>query len=106
VSAIPPSRWPPEVERAYEFPTFAPQGRIESFTCRYTFGEVQEIVIVQVRHRGVVVTETCEGPSGSFENLHLADVETGFVWRSIQWVGPQQGLMELEVVVPFTGRRR
>lgn len=105
VSAIPPGRWPATVERSYEFPAFAPQGRIETYTCRFSFGEVQELVLVEVRHRGVVVTETCEGDAGSFENLHLADVETGFVWRSLQWVGPQQGVIDLRILVPFTGRR-
>ena len=52
-----------------------------------------------------MVTETCAGESGSFENLHLADVNTGFVWRSLQWLGPQQGLVDLRIVVPYTGRR-
>ncbi len=105
VTPIPPASWPEQVERSYEFAAFAPQGRIDAFTCRFSFGEVQEIVIVETRHRGVAVTETCEGPTGAFENLHLADVRTGQVWRSLQWIGPQQGVIDLEIVVPFTGRR-
>jgi Group 4 capsule polysaccharide lipoprotein gfcB, YjbF len=105
VTPIPPGSWPREVQRSYEFAAFAPQGRIDSFTCTFEFGAVEEIVIVEQRHRGVVVSETCTGESGSFENLHLADVETGFVWRSLQWLGPQQGLVELQMVVPYTGRR-
>ena len=105
VSAIPPGSWPRQVERTYEFTAFAPQGRVEAFTCTYEFGEQQELVIVEQRHVGVVVSETCTGESGSFENLHLADVRTGFVWRSLQWLGPQQGLVDLRVVVPYTGRR-
>jgi hypothetical protein len=32
-------------------------------------------------------------------------VNSGFVWRSIQWLGPEQGLVDLEIVLPFTGRR-
>lgn len=104
-SPIPPGSWPAEVERSYEFSAFAPQGRIETYRCRFEFGEVREVTILQVRHRGVEVAEICDGPAGRFENLHLADVETGFVWRSLQWLGTDQGLVDLEVVLPFTGRR-
>lgn len=103
--AIPPAQWPTSVQRSYEFPAFAPQGRIESFECRFAFGAIKEIVILQVRHRGVEITETCEGETRSFENLHFADVNTGFVWRSLQWLGPQQGMIDLEMVLPYTGRR-
>ncbi len=105
VTPIPPGQWPTVVQRSYEFSAFAPQGRIEAYECRFEFGEVEELVILQVRHRGVSVTEICENETGSFENLHLADVATGFVWRSIQWLGPQQGLIDLQIVEPFTGRR-
>jgi hypothetical protein len=105
VQAIPLAQWPTSVQRSYEFSAFAPQGRIESFECRFAFGAISEIVILQVRYRGVEVTETCEGESGSFENLHFADASTGFVWRSLQWLGPQQGMIDLEMILPYTGRR-
>jgi hypothetical protein len=105
VAPIPPARWPGEVERRYWFPADDPQGRLETYVCRFDFGAAREIVIVEQRYRGVEVTEVCEGAFGTFENLHFADLETGFVWRSLQWVGPQQGLIDLEVLVPFTGRR-
>lgn len=103
--AIPPSRWPAGVTRSYEFPAWAAQGRIETYQCRFSFGPVREIEILEVRHRGIEVTETCTGPERSFENLLFADIETGFVWRSIQWLGPEQGSVDLEIVLPFTGRR-
>ncbi len=64
VTAIPPGSWPQQVERTYEFTAFAPQGRIATFTCTYEFGEQQEIVIVEDRHVGVVVSETCAGEFG------------------------------------------
>jgi hypothetical protein len=53
----------------------------------------------------VEIAEYCSGPTGNFENLHFADLRTGFVWRSIQWLGPQQGLLDLQIVLPYTGRR-
>lgn len=105
VTPMRPGTWPAQVQRSYEFPAFAPQGRIETFDCRFEYGEAQDVVILGVLHRGVAITETCANDRTNFENLHLADVDTGFVWRSIQWLGPQQGLVDVEIVLPFTGRR-
>jgi hypothetical protein len=105
VRPIPPGQWPARVTRSYELPAQAPQGTILTFECRYEFGAASEIVIIEERHRGVEIAEYCSGPTGNFENLHFADLRTGFVWRSIQWLGPQQGLLDLQIVLPYTGRR-
>ena len=97
----PPARWPAGVERSYEFPADGPRGRIETYQCRFERGPVREMVILQRRHRGVEFSETCTGPAGTFENLHLADAGTGFVWRSLQWTGPQMELLDLQVLEPL-----
>jgi hypothetical protein len=103
VQPTPPGAWPARVERRFEFPAFAARGRIETYECTFTMGEVRTIAILTVQHRGVEITETCTGAAGSFENLHFADLSTGFVWRSIQWSGPDQGSIDIEIIVP---RRR
>jgi hypothetical protein len=103
--AVPLARWPAGVTRSYEFPADTPAGRVETFACRFELGAPREIVILEQRHRGVEVSEYCSGPTGSFENLHFADASTGFVWRSLQWLGPRQGLVDVEIVLPYTGRR-
>ncbi len=105
VQAISPGQWPASVQRSYEFSAFAPQGRIETFDCSFAFGDVRDIVIFEKPQRGVEVTETCVGETGTFDNLHFADTQTGFVWRSLQWLGPQQGMIDLEIIIPYTGRR-
>lgn len=101
---VPVANWPAQVTRSFEFPANAPQGRIDTFTCRFERGEAREIVILEQRHQGIEMTEVCTGPAGSYENLHFADARTGQVWRSLQWTGPQQGLVDLEIVLPYTGR--
>lgn len=102
---IPPGQWPSRVTRNYEFPAWAPRGRVESFECRFEFGAPSEIVIIEQRHQGVEISEYCTGPTGEFENLYFADLRTGFVWRSIQWLGHKQGHLDMQVVLPYTGRR-
>jgi hypothetical protein len=101
--AIPPGSWPARVTRSYEFPADGPLGRVEVYDCRFELGNTRELAILQVRHRGVEISEYCTGPAGSFENLHFADAATGFVWRSLQWIGPEMELLDLQVIEPFTG---
>lgn len=97
---VPPGQWPSRVERSFEFPAPSARGRIERYSCTFSFGDVRTIAILTVEHEGVEVIETCTGPDGEFQNLHFADLRSGFVWRSIQWTGPQQGLVDFEVIVP------
>jgi Group 4 capsule polysaccharide lipoprotein gfcB, YjbF len=101
--AIPPGSWPASVERGYEFPGDGPLGELHTFRCTFERGGLTEMTILQVRHQGVEISETCTGPSGTFENLHFADARTGFVWRSLQWVGPSMDLVDLQVLEPYTG---
>lgn len=101
-----PAQWPARVQRSYEFPANAPRGRIETFECRFERGPVKEMTILDQPHRGVEISEYCDGPTGSFEQLHFADASTGFVWRSLTWTGLRQGLVDIEVVLPYTGTPR
>jgi hypothetical protein len=99
----PPGRWPATVRRSYELPADGPLGRVETYDCRFEVGAASEMMILQVRHRGVEISETCSGPAGSFENLHFADADSGFVWRSLQWIGPKMDLLDLQILEPYTG---
>lgn len=103
MQAMPVRQWPASVTRSYEFPRDHPEGRNEVFDCRFAWGGAREIVILQQRHRVIEVTETCTGSNGSFQNQHLADAATGFVWQSRQWLGPKQGMIDISVVLPYTG---
>jgi hypothetical protein len=97
----PPGAWPAGVRRTYEFPADGPRGRIETYDCRFERGPAREMVILQRRHVGVEFSEICTGPAGTFENLHFADASSGFVWRSLQWTGPQMDLIDIQVLEPL-----
>ena len=97
---VPPEAWPAEVTRTYEFPGDGARGEIREFVCRFTAGPERTITILERQHHGVEMRETCTGPAGSFENLHIADRETGFVWHSYQWTGPKQGLVDVAIIEP------
>lgn len=102
VRPTPPAAWPARVDRTYELPAEGVEGRIERYSCTFERGAVSEMVILQVRYSGLEVTETCTGPAGRFENLHFVDVETGEVRRSLQWIGPKVGHVDMQVLEPYT----
>jgi hypothetical protein len=103
VQATPPGSWPARMVRHYEFPSDGPEGIVMTFDCRFERGGAAEMTILQVRHTGVEISETCTGPAGSFENLHFADAGSGFVWRTLQWTGPTMPLIDVQVIEPYTG---
>lgn len=97
-----PANWPASITRSYTFPGTGPSGNTVVFTCNFARQKQRNIEIVEVVHRGVEITETCANNSMRFENVHFADVKTGFVWRSLQWLGPEQGVIDLEIIEPLT----
>jgi hypothetical protein len=99
---IPPAQWPAQVQRVYELPGEGPQGLVLTFDCSYERGDATEMTILQVRYTGVQISETCSGPTGQFENLHFVDA-SGIVWRSLQWTGPKMALLDLQILLPYTG---
>lgn len=98
----PPGAWPARVDRVYEFPAEAPQGRVEHYSCSFERGGLSEMVILKVRYTGLQMSETCTGPYGNFENLHFVDPQTGEVRRSLQWIGPKMGHIDMQVLEPYT----
>jgi hypothetical protein len=99
----PPSQWPAQVQRIYEFPANSPQAKLETYVCSFEPGAPGEQVILQRRYVGVEIIETCDGPSGPFENHYFADSSTGFVWRSLQWIGPRMQQVDIQILEPYTG---
>ncbi len=103
ITPTPVEDWPGSIGRRYVFPGTGPVGQIIEVRCSYTIEKPLEMEIVEVIHTGVQVREDCVGPGIFFQNQHFADGETGFVWRSQQWIGNKQGTLDLEIIEPFTG---
>lgn len=105
VTPMVPDRWPNRITRIYTLPGGErPQGRTLVFQCEITPEGPASVTIVQREHRGIQFSETCRGNGMEFENLYMADARTGYVWRSIQWIGPRMGNVDLEIIEPYTGR--
>lgn len=96
--------WPSAITRTYRFPGSGPGGRAISVSCTYVPGQEREMEIVEIVHKGRQIEENCtDGETVAFTNTHFADLQSGRVWRSVQWLGATQGFVDLEVIEPFTG---
>jgi len=95
----PPDDWPAGVQREYRF-AGGQEGRVEVFDCVFQRAGENVIELAGTPFEVVGFAEQCSGASGSFLNLHAADAETGRVWQSRQWIGPDVPALTVEVLEP------
>lgn len=97
----PPNRWPASVQREYRF-AGGPNGRIENYTCKFSKGPSRQIAIAGTPFNVIGFVENCAGKNGQFQNLYAADVKTGRVWQSQQYVGSGMAPIVLDILEPLT----
>jgi Group 4 capsule polysaccharide lipoprotein gfcB, YjbF len=93
--------WPGMVERSYDFTI---RGQIPyqiAVMCEFDRGVREIIEIVELRLEVVRMVETCTNPERRFVNTYWADPESGFIWKSVQWVGPRLDPMTVEIIRPY-----
>jgi len=99
-----PEDWPARVTRTLRIAGTGPAYTALAVTCDIRRGVAETLDIVQARRETVAMTEICETENGErFANQHFVDPVSGEVWRSLQWTGPDQGYILVDVVEPFTG---
>ncbi|MEO1637684.1 MAG: YjbF family lipoprotein [Pseudomonadota bacterium] len=105
VTKASPADWPDELTRTYLFSGYGPQFAPLIATCRISVGsDVAQIDVVEATRNAVTITERCTAENGSaFTNQHFVDPADGEVWRTLQWTGPKQGFILVDVIEPFTG---
>lgn len=97
----PVAEWPATVTRSYGF---SPRGRLPykiGVVCAFERGVREMIEIVELHFEVVRVSETCTNPARRFVNTYWVDPGNGFIWKSVQWVGPRIPEMTVEIVRPF-----
>lgn len=97
----PLDRWPSRVVREYTFADRGP-GTPVRVMCTYRPKTNGVIEIVERQSRVQTMHETCKGGGLDIANRYDVDVKSGAIWRSVQWSGPQQGRLIVEVLEPLT----
>jgi len=97
----PPSEWRSSVTRDYRFTGDTPGGRLISVTCQFTKGPAFELALLDKTFETTIMQSQCAGDGVRFTNVHLVQ-EDGQILRSAQWLGPDQGMVEIDILEPYT----
>lgn len=98
---MPVPEWPSSVSRSYRFSIRGQQQYEIGVVCAFKRGVREIIEIVEVRLEVVRVDETCRNSTRSFVNTYWAAPDSGFIWKSQQWVGPRLEPMTVEIIRPY-----
>ena len=93
--------WPSQVARSYEFTVRGLNPYEIGVLCRYERGAREHVDIVELRFEVVRMVETCANARRTFVNTYWANPETGFIWKSEQWVGPNLSPITVEIIRPY-----
>lgn len=94
--------WPGQLVRNYQFALTGAEDYDITVNCALSQIARERIEIVELFFDVVRVNETCSNGKSSFTNTYWVEPETGFIWKSVQWIGPRQPeLFTLEIIRPI-----
>lgn len=94
--------WPGGVVRNYQFALKAAEDFQVTVTCSFQVVARERIEIVELFFQVARVEETCGNGKRTFTNTYWVAPETGFIWKSVQWLGPRQpDPFVLEIIRPI-----
>lgn len=98
----PAADWPTTVVRNYQFALVGAEDYQVTVGCQIQQAARERIEIVELDFDVMRVEETCGNGLRTFTNTYWVDPETGFIWKSVQWIGPRQpDPLVIEVIRPF-----
>lgn len=93
--------WPERVTRDYRFTGDTPEGNLISVRCKFMKGPAYELALLDRVFDTTIMQGQCRGDGVRFTNIHLVQ-EDGHILRSAQWLGPDQGMVEIDILEPYT----
>lgn len=101
VSPMPVAEWTDTTRRIYTFRDAFNDEFVRAALCRRTSLVAETIEIVEVTYDLIRIDETCRTPFHTFENVYWVQSDTGQIWKTVQWTGPEAPRLEVSVVTPF-----
>lgn len=95
--------WPDQVYRAYEYNIREAPGFIVTLSCSYQPVARETIEIIEISFDLMRVSETCANQRRRLTNTYWVEEETGFIWKSEQWISPDLGQFTVEIIRPHAG---
>ncbi len=97
----PPDEWRATISRDYRFTGDTPGGRLISVICSTRKGPENELELLDKTFSTTIMEVRCAGDGVRFTNYHMVQAD-GQILTSAQWLGPDQGMVELDILEPYT----
>ena len=105
VVQTPVAGWPSTLYRNYQFSLKAAPDFQISVKCVITPIARETIDVFDRIYDVTRIQEDCANQRRRFSNTYWADADTGFIWKSVQWVGPRLPPVSVQVVRPHPDGR-
>jgi hypothetical protein len=95
------NNWPESVDRVYQMR--GGDGRIytRSVVCTPVRGDAMKLEIKEIVFDVVEVEDRCRSGALAFSNRYWVAADTGFIWKSEQWTGPEMPPLVVEIIRPY-----
>lgn len=95
--------WPESVFREYQYRVREGEDYGITLACTYRVVVRETVEIVEINFDLARVSEVCTNQLRQVVNTYWVEEETGFIWKSEQWLGPVLGHARIEVIRPYAG---
>jgi hypothetical protein len=99
----PVAGWPGRVWRDYQFAQRSGAEYSITLACVFERLARETIEIVEIDFEVVRISEVCTNARRQIVNTYWVEAETGFIWKSEQWLGPHLEPATIEIIRPYGG---
>ncbi len=99
----PLAAWPAHLHREYQYRVHETGDYGITLACTYQPVARETIEIVEISYDLMRVSETCTNQRRQVTNTYWVEEDTGFIWKSEQWLGPELGHLTVEIIRPYGG---
>lgn len=100
---VPLADWPGQVFREYQYRVREAEDYGITLACTYQVVARETVEIVEIDFDLARVSEVCTNQARQVINTYWVEEETGFIWKSEQWLNPAIGHARIEVIRPYAG---
>jgi len=95
--------WPGQVHRDYQFTQRSGAEYSITLSCIFVRLANETIEIVEINFDVVRISEICTNAKRQVTNTYWVEADTGFIWKSRQWLGPHIDQATIEIIRPYSG---
>ena len=99
----PVAGWPGGVYRDYQFAQRSGAEYSITLSCVFERLARETIEIIEIDFDVVRISEVCTNARRQVTNTYWVEPETGFIWKSEQWLGPHLEQATVEIIRPYSG---